>query len=228
MFSNPHSKPEAIKHNPLNRFLYDFSYPFAKFFASLGCTPNHLTWLSNFSAVISAIALAWKAPAWVFIISWLSSVVLDFSDGTVARMIGKRSKNAFRFDHMSDLAKISIVLISAGLYHNTKYTWLLCSAALFSFMYYSILNHELKAANSSINSALLVENPNTFLNELKANKILLTAYTTLGCINGHTLLILLALPFGPTPVSIALVYLILVSLFGSALRIRRLMSLPKP
>lgn len=230
VFSDRYANHGTIGNNLLLLAMYRFAYPFACGFNALGLTPNQLTTLSCITAVAAAAALALHAPAWAFVLLWGGSLLLDFCDGTVARISGRVSRNAFRFDHMSDLAKVSIVIVATGWRHQDGAVWLLSCAALFAFLYYAVISQELKALRLHA-AALAVqgqarEDASNFQGRLP--RPLRVIYAALATVNGHTLLVFFALPFGLLGVFLPLSYLTLVAMFGVLVRVRILLALPKP
>jgi len=123
--------------------MYRFAYPFAVLLNKLRLSPNQITTLSLVFSIFAFIALV-NDEGWVwFSICWGMSVLLDFCDGTVARMSDRVSKPAFRYDHMSDLFKISLLFLGAGLRYDNNLVWTISSSVIFLFMYFTVLNHEL-------------------------------------------------------------------------------------
>jgi len=49
------------------------------------------------------------------------AVVLDFCDGTVARMSNAVSKSALRYGHMSDLIKSAAIFLCVAIYYSEAY-----------------------------------------------------------------------------------------------------------
>lgn len=229
VFSDRYANHGAIGSNLLLLAMYRLAYPFARAFNALGLTPNFLTVLSCVAAVAAAAALVLHPGAWLFAVLWGTSLLLDFCDGTVARMSGRISRNAFRFDHMSDLAKVSIIIVATGWRHQETASWLLASAAMFAFLYYAVISQELKAVRLQLPAAAAGEPAATdqgFQGRLPFP--LRVTYAALVTINGHTLLIFFAVPFGHDGTAIALSYLTTITLFGALIRVRILLSLPKP
>ena len=229
VFSDRYANHGAIGHNLLLLAMYRFAFPFAHTFNVLGLTPNQLTAFSCVTALAAAASLVLHSAAWLFIVLWGLSVLFDFCDGTVARMSGRVSSNAFRFDHMSDLAKVSLVIIAAGWRYQETAVWLCACVALFAFLYYSVINQELKAARLLLSvTPSSDEGPSTYGFQSRLPVVLRVVYAALATVNGHTLLVLLALPFGRIPAAFTLLYLTSVTLFGVLIRVRMLLSLPKP
>lgn len=228
VFSDRYANHGTIGHNLLLLAMYRFAFPFARALNALGLTPNQITALSCAAAVGAAAALVLQPDAWLFIVLWALSLLLDFCDGTVARMSDRVSRTAFRFDHMSDLAKVSLVIVAAGWRHQDTALWLFASAALFAFLYYAVISQELKAVRLQLpetNAGSETAN-RSFQGRLPAPVRVL--YAALATVNGHTLLVFFALPFGRISAALTLLYLTAVTLFGVLIRVRMLLSLPKP
>jgi phosphatidylglycerophosphate synthase len=158
--------------------------------------------------------------------------LLDFCDGTVARMANKVSKSAFRYDHLSDLFKISLVILGVGIRYNETLIWVMAFSACFVFMYGDALNREVHIA---INRQASIEDvnksgPNVRLRDrhfiaawVVKHDILLAfiknAYAAFLTVNGHTLLLFFLFPFGTKFAIWGLSYLIFVELWTIRFRI---------
>ncbi len=146
VFSGEYANQKATGNNFILWIMYRFAYPFAVLLNKLHLSPNQITTISTALAIFAFIALV-REDGWIlFSIFWGSSVLLDFCDGTVARMTNKFSKNIFRYDHMSDLFKISLMFVGAGLRYDNDLVWTISSSVLFLFMYLMVLNHDLNNA----------------------------------------------------------------------------------
>ncbi|MBV5287129.1 MAG: CDP-alcohol phosphatidyltransferase family protein [Methyloversatilis discipulorum] len=222
VFSNPYAKAESIESNPLNRLLYAIAFPAAQAFVRFGITPNQITALSCIAAALAALALATGSAAWLFAIAWFTSVLLDFCDGTVARMTKQVSRTAFRFDHTSDLVKICAVLIAAASRYDVHALWVTCSVSVSVFMLYSALNHELKVARSRMQVACTAPGM-----PVRRSQVLRILHATFGTLNGHTLLFFLCLASGEAWALLVSIHLLGISAFGAMQRIRLLIALPK-
>jgi phosphatidylglycerophosphate synthase len=224
VFSNPYAKVESIESNPINHLLYAIAFPAAQVFARFGVTPNQITTLSCIAAALAALALATGAVAWLFALAWLTSVLLDFCDGTVARMTKQVSRTAFRFDHTSDLVKICTVLIAAASRYDVHALWVTCSISVSVFMLYSALNHELKVARSRMPAACATPGAPV---QLRRSRVLSILYAIFGTLNGHTLLFFLCLGSGEGWAFLVAIHLLGISTFGAMQRISLLRVLPK-
>lgn len=116
--------------NIVQLVMYRSAYPFAVFLKNLRLSPNLITTLSLIFSILAFAALAFdEGWAW-FSVFWGMAVLLDFCDGTVARMTNKLSKQAFRYDHMSDLFKIFLLFLGAGFRYDTGLVWAVAALVL--------------------------------------------------------------------------------------------------
>lgn len=107
------------------RLAYHLVYPLRDSWV----TPNHLTCLRLMFGFLAAIALASSNYFWSNIgaICFVISNFLDHTDGELARLTGKLSKQGHYFDLVSD-AMVNIILfvgIGAGLMHSKLGGWAL-------------------------------------------------------------------------------------------------------
>jgi phosphatidylglycerophosphate synthase len=158
--------------------------------------------------------------------------LLDFCDGTVARMANKVSKSAFRYDHLSDLFKISLVILGVGIRYDEYLIWILAFSGGFVFLYADSLNRELNIAtnrqppsNSESPSIAVVRlrDRNQIAAWVVKHDIFLAIiknlHSALMTVNGHTLLLFFIFPFGQKFAIGGLSYLILIELWAIRSRI---------
>jgi len=240
--------------NVIQLLMYRIAYPFAVLLNKLHLSPNQITTLSLTFSMLAFVALV-ADEGWVwFSICWGVSVLLDFCDGTVARMTNRISKPAFRYDHMSDLFKLFLMFLGTGLRYDTNLVWLVSSSVLFLFMYYTVLNHELNNVRKlaeknkllsisgeemAIARRELVHVPNNRIRDryrivawAAKYDLLFQIVRMIGIplvtINGHTLLLLFLLPLGTKYAVWTFIYFGLVALAGIRARITGLLAIPKP
>ena len=225
-FSSKYANKNAIVGNIVSLILYKLAYPTASLFAKFSIKPNLITWLSILFTCIAALFLFQENGPFFFVLFWLVSVHLDFSDGTLARMTKKVSKSAFRLDHLTDLIKLCLVFVSFGIFYNTFETWVLVNTSIFSFLYCEILNLEIKyyskqatlsdsnpADNTLINSKWI---QNTGIFQFKAlTTFLRNIHSVFFGISGHSLLFFCVLPFGLMYANIFLIYFTFVCTYSS-------------
>lgn len=242
-FSDKYVNHAAIGGNHLLLLMYRFSFPFSYILNKLRFTPNQITSLSTAFAILAAICLVYHLDSQWFVIFWAISLLLDFCDGTVARMTDNISKTALRYDHVSDLFKLFIIMLATGVHYNGLWGWILVMTASFSFMYYDVLNHELSSAQKSLDNMEKIpweQSDNVidkkvgkfnFIKKLIKNafllKLLKNTYTALTTINGHTLLLFLLIPLGFKITIVAFCYFIIISVLGIVARISELRKIPR-
>ena len=160
-------------------------------------------------------------------------MLLDFCDGTVARMANKISKMAFRYDHMSDIFKISLLILGVGIRFDDLLYWILSATFIFTYTYSEILSHDLK----NINERRHYESRDPLMPQEKLDnkrlreRFLLVGYVTkkfpfvvnvarqtytaLTSFNGHTLLVFFMLPIGGWVTVAVLFYLITLTVISN-------------
>ena len=228
-FSNRFVNKTAVRYNPLLEAMYRFAYPFSLLLNTIGLTPNQITLLSSVFAVLAVWGLIFHQSLILYSTFWAISLLLDFCDGTVARMSDRVSRTAFRFDHMSDILKVSILLIAFGWNADNAGMWILTSITIVAFLYYSVLSQELRWVRNVLEAASSVDSDKNKMSFQKSIPSLYrSVYTGVLTINGHTLLIFFVIPLGEIQGVLGLAYFSLVSIFGVSVRIRALLSLPKP
>jgi phosphatidylglycerophosphate synthase len=232
-FSDKYVNHAQVVDNILLYSMYRAAYPFASFLNSLKISPNVITTLSLVSSILSFIVLVFDDGYILFLVFWAMTILFDFCDGTVARMSDNISKSAFRYDHMSDLFKVSLIILGTGIHYNEQLIWILTFAAAFVFNYADMLNREINFANNNkkeqvvapsnqMKSSRLRER-NKIIAYIVKYEILLKVYknlrSALFTVNGHTLLLFLVFPVNINLAIIGLVYLISVELAAIKTRI---------
>ncbi len=251
VFSNEYIHTDV---NFIQMLMYRSAYPCAVLLNKLQLRPNQITTLSLVFSLLAFVALVYSEGAAWFSIFWGLSVLFDFCDGTVARMTDRVSKPAFRYDHMSDLFKISLLFLGVGLRYDTTLVWMVSTFVLFLFMYFTLLNHELSnvlkltaknkqssianEVDSSIKPEAISETSVRIRDRFRIvawlvkynylHKLFLTLWSPLTTINGHTLLLFFLLPLGPEYAVWVFSYLGFIALLGIKARIIELLSIPKP
>lgn len=129
--------------NPVTWTLYRVAYPIARVCHRLGMSANFVSGLSLFTALWGVVALVgFRSQSW-FVLLWIISIVMDFADGTVARMSERVNQTALRLDHTLDLLKISAGFVGLAAYWNTARLWTLCMLSLAALLIFTVLNHDL-------------------------------------------------------------------------------------
>ena len=105
------SNKNAIGQNPIQKLLYMLAYILATIAKKLSLTPNGLTLIACIFSLLAFISLV-KNNLYSFVALWFIAYILDYADGTLARMTNSVGKTALRHDHISDLLKISLIFLN--------------------------------------------------------------------------------------------------------------------
>lgn len=241
IFSDRFANKAAMVDNPVLSIMYRIACPFALLLNKLGLSPNLITTMSLLFSMLSCAALVID-DGWIFFsILWGLSVLFDFCDGSVARMANKVSKSAFRYDHMSDLIKISLVIMGAAIRYDELLIWLLAFAASFLFMYGDALNRELHFATrlqkpvadeAAPTATVRLRNRYRIIAWAVRHEFLFSIFKGLQAIlltiNGHTLLLFFIFPFGREISILGLGYLIFIELWAVKSRLLPLIAMRRP
>lgn len=245
IFSDKYVNHNAVVGNILLLLMYRFAYPFAVLLNKLRLSPNQITTQSLIFSILAFFSLVYDDSYLWFSIFWGLTILMDFCDGTVARMANKVSKTAFRYDHMSDLFKIFLIIFGVGLRYHDYIVWMVIFVTLFLFLYSDILNIQLNYSlkkqeniikDVSINQgqlavrvrwrdrsrlvAFVVKSDVFFKVAVNLRSVLLT-------INGHTLLLFLLVPYGREYAMYLCFYLMSLNILSILSRISHLIKLPK-
>ena len=234
-FSSKYAKKEAVANNFLLLLMYRLAYPFALVLGKHNYSPNVITTQSLLFSLLAFVALVFDEGWILFSIFWGVAVLMDFCDGTVARMTEKVSKIAFRYDHMSDLFKVSLIILGVGIRYNDPLIWALSVSACFAFMYGDALNRELGIARRRQAEGEMKSPSEPSLRRrdryrlvgwaIKYEflyKIYKSIISVLLTVNGHTLLLFFIFVHGPVLAIWGFSYLILVELLVIRSRISKL------
>ncbi len=144
VFSGEYANRKAIGNNFVLLFMYRFSYPFAVALIKLRLSPNQITWLSIAFAILAFVALV-REDGWTMFFGLLGSVGVAgfFATEPLPGSPGNFRRKIFRFDHMSDLFKICLMFLGAGLRYDNSLVWAVSSSVLFLFMYFMVLHHDI-------------------------------------------------------------------------------------
>ena len=233
-----YSNKDAI-HNPIQIFLYAIAYPIALILNKIKLSPNLVTITSTIFAVFAFVSLI-KSSLFLFYIFWSISYILDYADGTLARMINKVGRNALRIDHVSDHIKVILILLGFGIYYECQELWILLFLASGSFLFYSILNHDL-SSNIKLSQLKFRDSQkeiyeNNSIKYLRENLLIKFSsiryiyrfiFGTFYLINGHTLIIILFIPIEYNYAWYLLLYFILICVVHSLHRLLLLSKYPK-
>lgn len=228
VFSDRYVNEAAIGSNLLLLAMYRFAYPFSVLLIGLRLSPNFITTLSLLSALLAALALALAEGTVVFAVFWGLTVLLDFCDGTVARITGRVRRTAFRYDHFSDLIKIFLVILGGGFRYDNTAVWCVCLAASFCFMFYIVINHDLGGIRQRLIDTAEGRAPSRVaVSQRRSATILQALVAALLTINGHTMLVFFLLGFGEVEAMLGLTYFLALSALRAARCIHIMIGLPK-
>ena len=231
VFTDKYANRVAVGNNHLLLVMYRLAYPIALLLHRLRLTPDQITTLSLLSAIMAFAALVLHAPAAWFCFFWGLTALFDVCDGTVARMSSRIATRAFRYDHMSDIFKMSLVVVGVAIRFDESCLWVLCSTFLFVLLYSEIVSHDLKyalerakgVAETPVHAEAEAHAAPRLRERIPAIHFLVTRlpfvyillqqlYVATTTFNGHTLLVFLAFPFGGAWTYGALLYLTVLAL----------------
>lgn len=222
-----YANQSAVRSNPINGVLYILTYPLSRLATALQISPNSITAVSFFSAIGAFCALLF-ADITLFALLWAVSFLLDFVDGTVARMSQRVSSFIIDLDHYSDLFKIGLLIIGFGIYFASPQIWLAASVAIFSIMFFSILNHDagpslrgLRITNilsrqfrkegTGASGPRAASPPSNRQGTSLGARLTRTSVTILFTFHAHTLLLFFVIPLGEKIAFLSLLFLAFVS-----------------
>lgn len=173
----------GIDENFIIWLLYKVTFPIAKLLTKVEVSPNFIT-TTGFLFGGSAGYLIINEYSYFYIaVVWYSAILLDLIDGQVARMSNKVRNHSFGYDHMSDLLKISIFLISMGLKYSSKSLWPVTAICLVSIYIADKLNNDISISRSDFKP----HPKNTSLPN--RSRLLANTYTIFFSYNTHTLFV---------------------------------------
>jgi phosphatidylglycerophosphate synthase len=230
---------KSALNNPLQYVLYAIAFPIALFFKKSRITPNQLTLLSILFTILAFACLIANDLLW-FLVFWSSAYILDYTDGTLARMTKKIGNSALRIDHVCDQLKILLIFLGFGIYYSNPDIWILCFLSSTLFLFYSLINHELSNAKKllikhCVNSNSFINNRTNYKLKLKeyiSSNIFIyyisqTLFSTLFIINGHTLIIFFVIPINIIYCKYLLFYFIIICTINILLRMSSLSKIKK-
>lgn len=245
-FSEQYINHNAVKDNILLLWMYRLAYPFSIALKNVGFSPNQITSLSILFSVITFCALVLNMSWGYCAFFWGLATLLDFCDGTVARMTNKVSEMAFRYDHMSDLFKICLLIFGVGIRYQNIYVWEMVFASSFFFLYADLLSYQLDTALDARLNQKLKFQPNLSVENVqpirlrerskvaayivkreKLLSVLVNTHSALFTVHGHTLLLFIFVGVNYKLALIALAYFSLLNIRRIKINITQLIQLPK-
>jgi hypothetical protein len=213
--------------NIIKQLTYKLSLPLAHAFVKINFSANKVTLLAFLSSILAGLSLIIDDGVKYFIIFWSMNILLDFCDGTVARINKKSKKSLFRVDHMSDLFKFGIIWIATGYRYLDHLVWLIIAVCIFIYFYFVILSHDyqnylLTQKNNIINNSM---DDNSIKNKINNNWLLRNIYEVLFTIDGHSLFYFLILPVSKFHAFIILFYFSLISFLRAVIIAKKMVNI---
>ena len=195
----------SFRENVVIWLMYVFAIPIAKIGIYFKISPNGLTSISSVLAAISGLTLLADGFKFLFAPLFILSIVFDFADGLVARVTGNIGRTSFRYDHTSDLFKISYVCGCMAIYFDSKAAWIVIFGSTALFLTSTILNHDLDYArrNSKMSETRYDIRP------ARQNALITNLFTILFTYNSHSLLLICYATFNKEAVLYVFGYLLL-------------------
>ena len=132
--------------------LYNLAWPISRLAIFLKLTPNFVTTLSNILSIISIYFLMIDQILG-FVSCHLLALVLDHSDGMIARVTKAYSAHGGFYDSFSDLIKVGMLFLFIGLKYDDRLIWVMSLLCTFFYFLMTHLNNRL-----SLNQLILEEN----------------------------------------------------------------------
>ena len=205
-------------------------FPISKLFATYKISPNLITVLSFILIIISCSFLL-RGNLILFSLTFIFSILLDFCDGQVARILKKSNDTKFDFDHLSDIIKISIIYLTFGILFDEFYSWIFffISYLLFFsniYLHSSVVNAEKAKSNLLKNKKIKF----TFFKYFKLNifmmiyKIIIPLVTTF---NAHSLFLILLILIDIKMIYVVFLYFNFVFIFRIFKNSKKLLNTKK-
>ena len=115
--------------------------PFAKLFIKLGISADLITFIGTLGVSIVSINFLAQGKFLLGVILFTFFVGFDALDGTMARMIGKKSKWGAFFDSVMDRVADGVVLASFAIYYLEKNNFLLVVICLIALIASEIVSY---------------------------------------------------------------------------------------
>lgn len=117
---------KIAKEVPLIKLLYFLSNPVSQIFYYFSISPNTITTLSNICLILSCIFLMSIDNIFLFTLSYFMSIILDLSDGVVARATQRTTTIGAYYDYVSDRFKIILFILCVGAKYADNFIWITC------------------------------------------------------------------------------------------------------
>ena len=151
----------AANNNLIIWILSKLALPISKIFIKFKFSPNFISVLSFILMIISCFFII-EENFMMFLLTFISSIILDFCDGQVARISNKINQSKFNLDHFFDIIKISFIYLSFGILLNQFYSWLFIFLSYFLFSF-NIYLHGIVGNLKEISKKKLKKNSKKFM-----------------------------------------------------------------
>ena len=206
--------------NPVVWLLYRLAYPGTWLAHRMGIRPNWISFASLVVAIGAAVSLnVWQSP-WMFAVLWLTSLLLDYMDGPVARMSSSADRTALRIDHTFDLIKVSVVTFAVAQFWQSLTIWALSFACISCFFLFTVLNHDLGHEGKSIEGKQAPAS-------VPARSGISTPLIHLVSVNGGTFLLMGIAPLSRTLTGVIFAYLLACSSLMALQTMVKLHKIPR-
>lgn len=196
-------RPNSTDNNKVHFFAHYFSTYFAFACFKLGLSPNNVTLLFLFSGLFSGISL-YLDNGFLAYLFWRLHIILDMSDGELARATNNFSKKARGFDKTNHILINSTILIAP--LASEKYSLILANILVAAFFVYYTFSQNYNPSYRNISTI-------TVQKYLFRNILGLEGFVLIQCIN-------CALNIPYLPIVTAIVYSLSFSvLFSMKLRL---------
>lgn len=216
IFNTKYANQKLVKSSFINYIMYYISSPIVYVGYKLNLTPNMLTTASIFFSILAVYFLKINS-IFTFQATWFFSLILDYSDGPLARKT-KIFSVRFNYDHLSDLFKISLLTASLAIFHNDFGGIILCYVFIFLLLFNEVIStSSLQKSTTSVPEPLISK---YLKNKAPAKVILISQqiYNTIFIFHGHSLLFFLIMPISSLLFQIILLYYIFLMLKNCMLK----------
>jgi phosphatidylglycerophosphate synthase len=128
MITTSYMKSSEAK-NPLAIIMRILSIPVVKFCIHMRIVPNAVTAISIICGCLAALFYFTDRKT-LFIAVWVLSIVLDYSDGAIARKMKLESHFGYLFDSLGDRLKLTALLVSWAVLRNSLTSYSIAGTAI--------------------------------------------------------------------------------------------------
>ena len=142
---------------------------------------------------------------------FIFSLLLDYSDGPLARMTNQVSSSKLNFDHLSDLFKIFLLSLCLCLLHDNKILFIVAFSFIFLMLFNEILRGKIDSQNINSQNSFIKTIIKTRLNP-SITMLFQQVYNTFFIFHGHSLILFLFMPLSVDFAIIGFLYFSFLSL----------------